>query len=574
MFPTMHREALLTVHEADALFTPPSSYSPQKTLSRLDLRLDTHSDDNLDGGLFDMNNLNGTNSPAPYIKEELDDLHFGSNRFATHNGINTTQFGGQQFSSAQEPMSGINPSDLVGNFGINNHFGASASYIPGNAGIADDELADSLGDFSGQPGFGYGQETMDRHDNFIPGQSNSAHHTHSSMAQLYSNTPHDDPIQSPFVQTRGFDFTQYQSAPQHLGMSARNMTSGSMSRHALLARHDSDSRSPLSPKGHPMAYSGTPDSGNFGVGSAPIMAMAQHRRQKSSQWDNTPGSHHSQSWIDSPTQSPHTAGMHPQIHEVMAGKHVAHASLPAKVVDMGQSQDAKKRRRRESHNLVERRRRDNINERIHDLSRLVPQHRLEDEKVRKHISNNGPLSPGVGGMSPPQATSLLAGGTGKRAAGNITTGLPLEEKDKGPNKGDILNGAVSWTSDLMWMLKQKIDQVDELSARLRDATGEDWPTERSEEERRMRTEVMDAIEKNKAKPFRYTRAPGSGLRVPKHTNIAGEPIGQLSPQSLSPGMQSGDSPNNANSNQPQFWQSGSDPYTVKEEDEFNSMDMG
>ncbi|KAH7348519.1 hypothetical protein BKA65DRAFT_398116 [Rhexocercosporidium sp. MPI-PUGE-AT-0058] len=45
----------------------------------------------------------------------------------------------------------------------------------------------------------------------------------------------------------------------------------------------------------------------------------------------------------------------------------------------------KRRRCRESHNAVEGRRRDNINERIQDLSRLVSAKRLEDEKIRKHL---------------------------------------------------------------------------------------------------------------------------------------------------------------------------------------------
>ncbi len=131
------------------------------------------------------------------------------------------------------------------------------------------------------------------------------------------------------------------------------------------------------------------------------------------------------------------------------------------------SQEAKRKRRRESCNLVERRRRDNINERIQDLSKLVPAHRLEDEKIRKAIQNGTPLSPTLAGISSPsQATSGLAGPGARRAtsgtAGNITTGLPLDEKDKGPNKGDILNGAVSWTRDLMWMLNMKIQQQEEL----------------------------------------------------------------------------------------------------------------
>jgi hypothetical protein len=85
----------------------------------------------------------------------------------------------------------------------------------------------------------------------------------------------------------------------------------------------------------------------------------------------------------------------------------------------------------------------------------------------------------------------------------------------------------------------------------------------------MRTELVDAVEKNGPASFKYSRAPGSGLRVPKHTNVAGEPISQISPQSLSPGMQSSGSGSNSNTNQ-QYWMNQS----LKEEDEYNSMEMG
>src|SRR5205823_5842928 len=120
--------------------------------------------------------------------------------------------------------------------------------------------------------------------------------------------------------------------------------------------------------------------------------LSQHRHQKSlsGNWDGTPGS---LSYLESPLSSPGQGSSHPQISEILkTGKH---ASLPAKVegtssLSSGQSlqtQEAKRRRRRESHNMVERRRRDNINERIQELSYLVPAHRLEDEKVRKHLVN-------------------------------------------------------------------------------------------------------------------------------------------------------------------------------------------
>ena len=234
--------------------------------------------------------------------------------------------------------------------------------------------------------------------------------------------------------------------------------------------------------------------------------------------------------------------------------------------------------------MVERRRRDNINERIQELSHLVPQHRLEDEKVRKHLMNNSPLSPTLGatGMSPPQATSLLAGGSGRRAAGNITTGIPIEEKDKGPNKGDILNGSVSWTRDLMWALYAKIQQESQLAEYIH-SIGGDFPFEQTEEDKRMRTELLDAIDKNGADNFAYTRGPGSGLRVPKHTTVSGEPVNAsnhqstLSPQSLSPAGQSGGS-GSASIGQGQYWNghqsggSGQGSISFKEEDEYG-MDI-
>jgi hypothetical protein len=210
-------------------------------------------------------------------------------------------------------------------------------------------------------------------------------------------------------------------------------------------------------------------------------------------------------------------------------------SMPAKLgtpATAVSSQEAKRRRRRESHNLVERRRRDNINERIQDLSKLVPAHRLEDEKIRKAIQNGTPLSPTLQAISnPSQATSSLAGPGARRAtsgtAGNITTGLPLDEKDKGPNKGDILNGAVSWTRDLMWMLHLKIQQQEELINCIADLGGR-VPFEFSDDERRMQTELLEALAKNEeghnVSTFSYSRTAGSGLRVPHHTDYKGEPL--------------------------------------------------
>jgi hypothetical protein len=183
-------------------------------------------------------------------------------------------------------------------------------------------------------------------------------------------------------------------------------------------------------------------------------------------------------------------------------------------------------------------------------------------------------------MSPPQATSGLAGPGARRAtAGNITTGIPLEEKDKGPNKGDILNGAVSWTRDLMWMLHQKLQQQEELANLLADANIP-FPFEETEDEKRMHTELLDAMQKNEGGSFHYSRTPGSGLRVPKHTDLKGDPVGLGVPNnhqldsSLSPDNDIGQSGLGGNG---QFWSnqnsggSGAGSISFKEEDEY--MDL-
>jgi hypothetical protein len=188
---------------------------------------------------------------------------------------------------------------------------------------------------------------------------------------------------------------------------------------------------------------------------------------------------------------------------------------------------------------------------------------LEDEKVRKHLSNNGPLSPTLGatGMSPPAATSLLAGGTGRRAAGNITQGLPLEEKDKGPNKGDILNGAVSWTRDMMWQLYESYKNEEQLRSYI-ESQGLQWPLSETDDQKRMKSELKTAVEKNGLDNFSYSRGHGSGLRVPGHTTIDGSALNGTNGQSSV-------SPSSANGHN-YSWLNDSnhrDSFSLKEEDE-------
>jgi hypothetical protein len=583
----------------------------------------------------------GTGASSPFIKDEPEDQFFPSHnnqRFmgGSQQGFNIPQ---QHFNQFGSHGGSINPSDLtMGGNGVaipNGGYGSSfqnnfnnqasnpsASFSKGISTFGDDELLDSLGSPNQAGMQSNGQEfgmDFDFPQNIYSGQNGTAAlSVDPNHINGYSNTPDGDPIQSPFV--HNFNQAQFRHMqPQHaFGNSLHSpgsytgspvpgsdMNNGSRdaSNYAkqqprlsqvMQGRKSSNTRSPLTPKTPVMSalHIGSAEHSNFPT--EPIRTSHSHRHQKtlSGQWDQTPSSLNSFGGSDfSPIQGIHP---NPAISDILKG-----TSMPTKLnnghqagsAPALQSQEMKRRRRRESHNLVERRRRDNINERIQELSHLVPMHRLEDEKVRKALQNNSPLSPTLAGlsappsgMSPPQATSGLAGPGARRAtAGNITTGIPIEEKDKGPNKGDILNGAVSWTRDLMWMLHLKLQQQEDLANIIAELGGT-FPFEETEDEKRMHTELMDAMLKNDGAKFHYSRAPGTGLRVPKHTDVKGDAIGSSAQggqldTSLSPDNHSTGDAGQAGMGGPgQYWSghnsggSGAGSISFKEEDEYG-MDL-
>ena len=522
---------------------------------------------------------------SPFIKDEEPEDWFNNPMIhnPSHINMNSHQ---QRF--AQMPHGSVDPSELqmqnqMGFNGGQQNSGMSGSFNMGNAAIGDDELLDlDLNEGSNVHGHGSRQHNHD--DLAFFNNQGQMHQNSQQVHQIFNtNTPNGDPIQSPFLHGN-FNYNNYQGMQQqqhHMSPHMRPTGANGMpqdynfaaarSRSSLphmMDRKPSDSRSPMTPKTPALGglnLGGTPDSGS--LPSQPISAIS-HRHQKSlsGHWDSTPGL----SYVDSPAASPGVPMNHAQISEVLkSGKH---ASLPSKVDahhanSAYQTQEAKRRRRRESHNMVERRRRDNINERIQELSHLVPHHRLEDEKVRKHLATNGagPLSPTLTATalsSSQPATSLLANG-GRRAtgAGSITMGIPIEDKDKGPNKGDILNGSVGWCRDLMWSLHQKIQQEEQLK-QIISSLGGTWPFPDGEDDKRMRSELVDAMEKNDADTFSYSRTNGSGLRVPQHTNLAGEPLNSLA---------NGNGESSGVPHQPQFWTNsngGQGNLAFKEEDEY------
>ena len=97
----------------------------------------------------------------------------------------------------------------------------------------------------------------------------------------------------------------------------------------------------------------------------------------------------------------------------------------------------------------------------------------------------------------------------------------------------------------------------------------------------MHTELMDAM-LNNGDNFSYSRTPGSGLRVPKHTDVKGDAIGAsglVVDTSLSPDNHStGDAGQAGMGGAGQYWSghnsggSGAGSISFKEEDEYG-MDL-
>ena len=556
--------------------------------------VEVHPEPSLDEDLdFFTSGMAATGGSSPYIKDEPEEFSFLQN--FPPNQQNFDMQMGQQFGQPQPQSSNMNTPNMsvqngtYGQYNVAPRQNMTNSFNMGNSGISDEDLLDlDLNDAGQHHNYAQNQQSLTQQGSTMPFFSNQGQNANNrQINQQYSSTPDGQPIQSPF--THGnfnyAGFTMQQKMPQTSPQvrpatgNAASYIGGRPTSHMApqMNRQPSDSRSPMTPRTPGVAGLHLETSQAGSVPSQPINYNNQQQKRTSGQWDSNPDSLHSHA--DTPISSPGFQPNHAQISEILkSGKH---ASLPAKVepghhgFTNSQSQEAKRRRRRESHNLVERRRRDNINEKIQELSHLVPQHRLEDEKVRKHILNNSPLSPilGATGISPPQATSLLAGGGRRATSGSISLGIPPEEKDKGPNKGDILNGSVSWTRDLMWALFQKYQQEDELAETLT-TLGQPWPFQQLEEDKRMRTELLAAMESNNPMSFAYSRGPGSGLRVPNHTNAAGDSLdlshmGTISPQSLSPGDHGGHNMGDINGmggNQ-QYWD-----HTFKEEDEYG-MEM-
>ncbi|KMU90936.1 GLCD gamma [Coccidioides immitis H538.4] len=458
---------------------------------------------------------------ATFIKTEPDDQMNNSSHFIMSNstyGLPSPSFGNQFGNSGTND--GIDPSELtMHNSGfMSNPFSSpqnlSSSFNFGNSGIDTEELLDL--EINGQ------NTIRDGSYNLVPEQRQptgiSMGHQ-GQMSHVFSNTPDGAPINSPFIRG-GFGYDQFRPMQQHTPQDAsphmngtnvhfdQNYLGGKTRASLQVDRNSVDARSPMSPKTPAMAglNIATPESGSFP--SQPIRAVSlqsQHQKNMSSQWDGTPGS--AQSLIESPISSPGHPSHHLGISEILkSGKH---ASLPTKVghhtsaQQALESQEAKRKRRRASHNLVERRRRDNINERIQDLSHLVPQHRLEDEKIRKQLLNNSSLA-GFRGHPRTEFDECSdissCGGLWKaRDERNITMGLPIERKKRDQTRVTSQRSKFAGLEILMWATASQLRARKTVGRTDHFARWKHGPLSRLKRISGCERNLLDAMEKNKRK---------------------------------------------------------------------------
>ncbi|KAI9229040.1 MAG: Myc-type, basic helix-loop-helix domain-containing protein, partial [Piptocephalis tieghemiana] len=112
----------------------------------------------------------------------------------------------------------------------------------------------------------------------------------------------------------------------------------------------------------------------------------------------------------------------------------------------------KRRKRRESHNAVERRRRDNINEKIQELSHLVP------DCYGDPMASPSSSSTAISSSSSSSAT------TGSASAGTGTINAPAGMK---ANKGAILRKSVDYIRQLQSLVNQQTQRMRDLEEEVR-----------------------------------------------------------------------------------------------------------
>lgn len=131
--------------------------------------------------------------------------------------------------------------------------------------------------------------------------------------------------------------------------------------------------------------------------------------------------------------------------------------------------------------MVERRRRDDINQCIQDMATVVPVSRLEYlSSYRNRPVSSGPFS------------------------------QLIESEKRMSNKGEILKTALDWIHNLTWLLQIKVQQAEEL-AHVIDELGVKHPVRVEQEEKSMMKEFQEVLVNNGAFDLRY-REPAKRIR--------------------------------------------------------------
>lgn len=132
----------------------------------------------------------------------------------------------------------------------------------------------------------------------------------------------------------------------------------------------------------------------------------------------------------------------------------------------------KRRKRRESHNAVERRRRDNINDRISELATLIPETLLDHQA---NGAGSGNLSDGPKDEPSPNGNAHMNGTNGLPATSpplptsgmNLTPAqLAQQQASNKPNKGIILSKSVEYIRYLQQLVQIQMDRNKELEHRV------------------------------------------------------------------------------------------------------------
>lgn len=140
---------------------------------------------------------------------------------------------------------------------------------------------------------------------------------------------------------------------------------------------------------------------------------------------------------------------------------------------LGYSPEDKRRKRRESHNAVERRRRDNINDRIAELATLIPEVLLDPVAGNEGQQSHQEYSTTHQSISTPD--SLLPAGSPPLPTGSTINLTPAQiaqqQASNKPNKGVILAKSVDYIRYLQQLVNVQAERNKELEARLRRVEG-------------------------------------------------------------------------------------------------------